>query len=70
MREANWPNAAMILDHRPPILYWSGKGANEKSNKMYFDVDSALWVLMGIAVLFVVCGCVLTAPPGTYRRNP
>jgi hypothetical protein len=25
--------------------------------------------LMGIAVLFVACGCVLTAPAGTFRRS-
>jgi hypothetical protein len=44
------------------------KGAKEK-NKMYFDVDTALWILMGIAVLFVACGCVLTAPAGTLRQQ-
>jgi hypothetical protein len=58
----------MILDHRPSILYWSPKGAKEK-NKMSFDIDTTLWVLMGIAVLFVACGCVLTAPAGTFRRS-
>jgi hypothetical protein len=36
---------------------------------MSFDIDTTLWVLMGIAVLFVACGCVLTAPAGTFRRS-
>jgi hypothetical protein len=36
---------------------------------MSFDVDTTLWVLMGIAVLFVACGCVLTAPAGTFRQR-
>ena len=36
---------------------------------MSFDVDTALWVLMGIAVLFVGCGCVLTAPAETFRQR-
>jgi hypothetical protein len=36
---------------------------------MFFDVDTTLWVLMGIAVLFVGCGCVLTAPAGTFRQH-
>jgi hypothetical protein len=44
------------------------KGAKEK-NKMSFDVDTTLWVLMGFAVLFVACGCVLTAPGGTLRQR-
>jgi hypothetical protein len=36
---------------------------------MFFDVDTTLWVLMGIAVLFVGCGCVLTAPAGTFSKR-
>jgi hypothetical protein len=36
---------------------------------MSFDVDTTLWVLMGFAVLFVACGCVLTAPGGTLRQR-
>jgi Na+-driven multidrug efflux pump len=44
------------------------KGAKEK-NKMSFDIDTALWVLMAVAVAFVGCGCVLTAPAGTFRRT-
>ncbi len=26
------------------------------------EVDAALWVLMAVAVAFVVCGCILTGP--------
>jgi hypothetical protein len=36
---------------------------------MSLDIDTTLWVLMGIGVVFVACGCVLTAPAGTFRRN-
>ena len=36
---------------------------------MSFDIDTMLWVLMGFSVLFVACGCVLTAPSGTFRHN-
>jgi hypothetical protein len=36
---------------------------------MSLDIDTTLWVLTGIAVLFVGCGCVLTAPAGAFRRN-
>jgi hypothetical protein len=59
----------MILDHRPSILYWSAQGRQGEKNKMSFDIDTALWVLMGIAVLFVGCGCILTAPAGTFRQR-
>jgi hypothetical protein len=36
---------------------------------MSFDIDTTLWVLMGIAVLFVACGCILTAPTETFRQR-
>ena len=35
------------------------------------DIDLTLWILIGVAIAFVGCGCFMTAPAGFFsRRSP
>jgi hypothetical protein len=33
------------------------------------DIDLALWILIGVAIAFVACGCFMTAPAGYFGER-
>jgi hypothetical protein len=33
------------------------------------DIDLALWILIGVAIAFVACGCFMTAPAGYFGQG-